>query len=233
MRVTKRMVCLANSRKRNGRCIAGRELIGDKQTRGEWIRPISNRPGEEVSERERQYEDGSDPNVLDVIDVPLLEAKPRNYQRENWLLDDKHYWRKHSLFDQERLKDLLDPVAPLWINGESTYHGTNDRVKNDEVNQEDGSLRFIRLGKLTVHVFAPGEAFGNVKRRVHAEFLHNQESYKLWITDPKYEKKYLKMENGRYEIGDCFATISLGEEHDDGYFYKLVAAIMEIPDAGG
>ena len=33
-----------------------------------------------MSEYERQYEDGSDPQVLDVIDVPLLEPQPTDYQ---------------------------------------------------------------------------------------------------------------------------------------------------------
>ena len=49
---------------------------------------------EEVSEYERQYEDGSDPRVLDVIDIPMLERKAKGYQTENWLLDPDYYWEK-------------------------------------------------------------------------------------------------------------------------------------------
>ena len=92
MSITKRMVCLANSRKRQGRCVAGRER--NAGVVGAWIRPVSDRPAEEVSEYERQYQDGSDPRVLDIIQVPLIEARPKDYQQENWLLDPQLYWVK-------------------------------------------------------------------------------------------------------------------------------------------
>lgn len=92
MATVKRIVCLANSRKLNGRCVAGKELAGGRP--GGWVRPVSAREHEEVSEYERQYEDGSDPRVLDTMDVPLLDPRPRGYQQENWLLDPDQYWVK-------------------------------------------------------------------------------------------------------------------------------------------
>ena len=49
---TKRIVCLANSRKLSGRCVAGRVFDGHEV--GEWVRPVSARQNEEVSEYERQ-----------------------------------------------------------------------------------------------------------------------------------------------------------------------------------
>ncbi len=74
----KRILCLANSRKLSGRCIAGREIMN--KLPGPWIRPVSGREHQEVSEQERHYQDGSDPMVLDVIDVPLVEPRPHQFQ---------------------------------------------------------------------------------------------------------------------------------------------------------
>lgn len=86
----KRLVCLANSRKLLGRCIAGIEWDGE--VAGSWVRPVSNREHAEVSEDERRYEDSSEPSLLDIINVPLKEARPINHQVENYLLDPKYYW---------------------------------------------------------------------------------------------------------------------------------------------
>lgn len=76
MSITRRIVCLANSRKMQGRCVAGREL--NAGVAGSWIRPVSDRPAEEVSEYERQYQDGSDPRVLDIISVTRSVASRRD-----------------------------------------------------------------------------------------------------------------------------------------------------------
>lgn len=224
MAITKRLLCLANSRKLNGRCVAGIELSGNQRLG--WIRPVSAREHEEVSEYERQYEDGSDPRVLDVMDVPLLERRPKGYQQENWLLDPDHYWQRVSRAGWSDLERLADPMSPLWIDGNSTYNGRNDRIALAEAGGLTGSLRLVRVDRLTLSVFKPGEAFGNPKRRVQGRFVHHGTEYRLWVTDPGHEREYLLKPDGDYELGESFLTVSLGEPHD-GSCYKLVAAIME------
>ncbi len=224
MAIVKRLVCLANSRKLNGRCVAGIELSGEQRLG--WVRPVSVREHEEVSEYERQYEDGSDPRVLDVMDVPLLEARPSGYQQENWLLDPDHYWQKVRRAGWSDLVRLADPMAPLWIDGNSTVNGRNDRIALAQAGGLGSSLRLLRVDGLTLSVFKPGEAFGNPKRRVQGRFVHHGTEYHLWVTDPGYERKYLLMPDGEYELGEGFLTVSLGEPHNDAC-YKLIAAIIE------
>jgi len=225
MSITKRMVCLANSRKLSGRCIAGKEFPGGANAA--WIRPVSARPHEEVSEYERQYQDGSDPCVMDIIDVPLLDVRPKNYQVENWLLDPDYYWEKRGHVTWDQIGGLTDPVEDLWINGLSTHHGMHDRIDLSTANSLTSSLRLVHVPRLSLAVFAPGEAFGNPKRRVQARFRFNSVNYRLWVTDPVYERRYLKMPNAEYELGESFLTVSIGEPAEDGYCYKLIAAIVE------
>ena len=224
MVAVKQIVCLANSRKLAGRCIAGREWTTE-QGAGNWFRPVSERDNQEVSEYERQYEDGSDPRVLDIVKVPVLKPKPHGHQTENWLLDDEYYWQKVGTFPPLEMPKLEDPVKPLWVDGYSTYHGRNDKIPLESASDVRGSLRLIRIPRIKLSVFAPGEAFGNAKRRVQGRFDHAGTRYALWVTDPRYERAYLAKLNGDYELGECYLTISLGEPYE-GDCHKFIAAII-------
>ena len=219
----KRIVCLANSRKLHGRCVAGREW-NDGQA-GRWIRPVSNREHQEVSEYERQYEDGSDPQVLDVIDVRLVEPRPRGFQAENWLLDPEYYWERAGRLSWFDLPELADPAARLWLDGHSTYNGRNDKIPLEIADSVGDSLKLVHVDDLQLSVFKPGEAFGNTKRRVQGRFSHEGICYCLWVTDPVYERQYLAKLDGTYSVGESFLTVSLGEPFG-GAVYKLIASII-------
>lgn len=219
----RRIVCLANFRKLHGRCVAGREWMGGRA--GRWIRPVSDREHQEVSEYERQYEDGSDPRVLDVIDIPVLEPRPASFQSENWLLDPEHYWEKVGRMSWFDLPALADPAQPLWFDGHSTYHGMNDRIPLEVADSVTDSLKLVHGDQLALSVFKPGEAFGNMKRRVQGRFTCAGIRYSLWVTDPVYERRYLAKLDGGYRMGECFLTVSLGESYG-GAVYKLIASII-------
>lgn len=221
---TKTIVCLANSRKHSGRCIAGIEIISGSVAA--WVRPVSDRTGSEVSEREREYQDGSDPDVLDIIKVPLVEPKPTDFHSENWLLDPEYYWEKVGTASWADLAQLADSPDFLWINGSSTYHGLNDRVSLEHTADLTDSLALIRAERLRLTVHVPGALFGDHKRVVRAQFAYAGVDYCLRVTDPRYERAYLALADGTYDLGESYLTVSLSEPWD-GYAYKLVAAIIE------
>jgi hypothetical protein len=222
MATVKTLVCLANSRKNAGRCVAGMVDGGSRQ----WIRPVSTRPNREVSEYERQYADTSDPRVLDIIAVPLRHPQPRSYQSENWLLDPHYYWEKTGRAKWDTLLMLEQHPKTLWINGHSTFHGNNNRVAIEQAHTLPDSLKLIRVDSVTLQVHAPSATFGDTRLVVDAHFRYAGCTYILRLTDPEYEQTYLAKQEGTYELSESFLTVSLGEPYED-YAYKLVAAIIE------
>ncbi|MGW1016174.1 dual OB domain-containing protein [Streptomyces niveus] len=222
MALVKTLVCLANSRKLLGRCVAG--MVDDDS--GEWVRPVSARLSREVSDKERRYKDGTDPRVLDIVEVPLLRPLPHDFQSENWLLDPNYYWKKAGTIGWRGLLALEQRPSSLWINRSSTYHGNNDRIPDEEADTLSDSLKLIRVTDLVLQVHAPGAMFGDQKRVLRAHFSHARHSYIMRVTDPECEQEYLAKPDGVYRLGESFLTVSLGEPYE-GYVYKLVAAITE------
>lgn len=220
----KRIVCLANSRKMSGRCIAGKEW-SEEHGVSEWIRPVSPREKQEVSLQERQYEDRSEPQLLDIIDIPVLEHLPKDHQVENWLLDFKSRWVKRGTFPLNKLPEILDSVAPLWIDGENTNHGTKNKILLEQLTSVPDSLKLIHVENMIISV-APD--YNPSDRRVDGQFRHAGLVYKFKITDPKYEEKYRAKGNGIYKLNNCYLTISLGEPFkEQKAVFKLIAAIIE------
>lgn len=220
----KRLVCLANSRKISGRCIAGREIADGVV--GGWIRPVSSRPTGEVSEEERRYQDGSDPKLLDVIDIWMKEPKPHGFQTENHLIDDEVYW---TLVRRATSKELLASVetvtGPLWDDQSSSYNGENDRVAEATAIALGTSLKLIEVAEVTLSVGIEGAAFGNAKRKVRGRFSMNGQTYLLGVTDPLIERQYFQKEDGNYSIGKATLCVSLGDTFH-GYAYKLIAGVI-------
>ena len=220
----KRIVCLANSRKLGGRCVAGK-VIADHQISG-WLRPVSALPTGELSSRQCQYENGDDPQPLDVIDVPLACPVPHAFQTENWEVASNERWVKIGRLKWQCLRKGADSPRSLWINNSSTRHGCHDRVTSQDAGSLDCSLYLIPVPRLSLTVISPSVDFGDPERRVQAAFRYRGTNYALWVTDPIVEAQLIKPKGpNKEDIGECYLTISLGEEFL-GFHYKLVAAII-------
>jgi hypothetical protein len=108
---SKNIVCLATSRKPGGRCVAGKEALADGY--GSWIRTVSSRLSAEIELTERQYEDGTEPKLLDIIRIPMIGAMPRVHQTENRMIDAAYYWKKTGTVAWDDLDELLDAPTTL------------------------------------------------------------------------------------------------------------------------
>jgi len=222
MSYSKTIVCLANSRRYLGRCIAGKEVRADAH--GEWVRPVSDRPTGEVSEEERRYHDRREPGNLDIIEIPLLRPAPMLHQTENHVIDAGRLWRNTGQLPVSDLPNLLDHPATLWSNGDSAHYGLNDRVSQEEAAGFDTSLCLIDPQGLTIRVQVEGSGVG--RRRVRAHFEYSGVPYVLAVTDLPAERAFLRKANGDYPLADAIMCLSLGEPFADGYCYKLVASII-------
>jgi hypothetical protein len=225
----KQIVCLANSRKRDGRCVAGKERT--VKGYGAWIRPISERQNGSVSEWQQRCQDGGDTQLLDVIEVSIVGARSATCQSENWQFDRRRPWKRVDRVAWDALPGLADDPETLWLNGDSSAGGLNDRVVVAATQELHTSLYLLRVDDLTLHVSAPRARFGDSKRRVQASFTHRGVGYRFWVTDFAVEDTYLAGPDGDFPIGQCFATVSLAEPYED-YCYKLMAALM-IPGSSG
>ena len=200
---------------------------------GGWVRPVSDRGDEAVSSFERQYRDHSEPRVLDVIDVPVLEERPNTYQSENWLLDPHPsrppvFWSKVCRVTLDDLPQFTDPAGPLWIDGHSSDKGRNDRIPLYLANALDSSLRLIQVDRLelsTTKAESKLKVQGVSPYKVQGRFQYDGVEYWLSVTDPIYEQAFGERPNSSYTLEACFLTISLGGPHK-GYAYKLIAAII-------
>ncbi|MFF5720158.1 hypothetical protein [Streptomyces buecherae] len=218
MATTKRLVCLANSRKPGGRCVAGIDMHASS-----WIRPVSSRPDRAVSATERRYASGAEPRPLDIVSLRLIEPRPISFHQENWLVDSSIRWQQTGRIGWDELRLLEQPSARLWRDGFHTKAGNNDRVPTDQEGTVADSLKLIRVNHATIKVYRP---WGQDDPAVRAQFRHVGSEYSLKVTDPACEEKYRRRGAGCYSLGDTFLTISLSEEFN-GFLYKLVAAVIE------
>jgi hypothetical protein len=222
---TKTIICLANSRKNTGRCVAGK--VVEASGIGDWVRPVSGRQTGELSEEDRRFEDGRDPRLLDVVRIPMVRPSPHDYQTENHLIDEGYYWTRIRTAEPGEVAAALDVVrGPLWDNtSPSTWNGCNDRVDEAAASHLRSSLKLVEVADLQVHVEVEGARFGNHKKKVRGRFSLDGIPYWLAVTDPAVERQYLPGEEGTFDVGRAVLCVSLGEPFG-GYAYKLIAAVI-------
>lgn len=223
---TRTFICLANSRKPpSGRCIAGKEL-GDERA-GQWLRPVSARPGREVSEEERRYETGEKAQLLDIISVPLNSHAPLGHQTENHILAEDYYWTKLGTATWNQISAYIDQYdANFWIQAESTYHGLNDKVPELVAAGIGSSLKLIVPTNLKLQVVVDQGFEGRPsRRRLRAHFEYHHRSYGIIVTDPETEEHFLRQKDGFYPIEASVLCISLAEPQY-GYASRLVASVI-------
>ncbi|EPP1217590.1 dual OB domain-containing protein [Morganella morganii] len=218
--VDKTFVCLSKSKKNNDFCVAGK-LIYEDGTIGEWIRPI-NQNGTITSE-DCCYSDHSSAHTLDIISATFLKPTPQKFQTENYTIDSRFYWEKVDEYEytDATLSLLCDTPNSLWDNNNESGGGTNDQVSPQEAQKIDNSLYFIYVEKLTID----SSKWEN-KLKLRGEFVYNNTTYNLKITDIYWLDYYEKRPLDTYIHDNAYITISLALDTFGGFHYKLIADIL-------
>jgi hypothetical protein len=220
----KTILCLANSYRPDGFCVAGKEF--DDNLTGAWVRPINSGNSNAISARDREYEDGAQADLLDIIRIPMLRSAARGHHHEDHEIDSDLYWTKAGRATWQQVVNATDNVqGTLWHNGDSSRHGMNDKVREELARQQTRSLLLIEPTRLDL-VVGPESMFGGgTQRRVRASFQHNGNPYNFVVTDPWIRDKYLARNDGTFRIQNSRLCVSLPEVLN-GNSTKLVAAVI-------
>lgn len=218
--VDKTFVCLSKSKKNKDFCVAGK-LIYEDGTIGEWIRPI-NQYGT-ITSNDCCYSDDSSARTLDIISATFLTPNPQNFQTENYTIDSNVYWEKEGEYEytDPALSLLCDTPDSLWDNNHESGGGINDQVSPQEAQNIHTSLYFIYVGNLTIY----SSRWDN-KLKLRGEFVYNNTTYNLKITDIYWSDHYENQPLGIHIHNNAYITISLALDTFGGFHYKLIADIL-------
>jgi len=212
-------ICLAVSRKEHAYCIGGKRL--DNQT---WCRIVNDISGGAIIEQNCKYQDGNRVSVCDIVSVKCLQQSPCGHHLENVCIDlQQRYWTKIGSVSWSYLQQLVDKDNGLWENGHHSSNGFNNRVQEQFVDNQLGSLRFIKINDLTLRVFDNG--YGLKK---YGLFTYESIQYQLNLTDPYWEEMIYKGDivDGHHFNDEVLCCISLASAFSDKYCYKLLASII-------
>lgn len=208
------IVCLANSTKLGGTCVGGVEQVGEELR---WVRPVSREPGGQLSLGQRRLDDGRDPQLLDVIQIPVEEICPTEVQPENvYIGSGQSRFIEHLQYDDAR--SLLDAIS----RNNTELFGDGERYIEAEylrVNPAEHSLTLVSPEE--VHWSEGLSSYG--KRQLRGSFSLGGNFYDLPMKDPAFRPEPESRERSPY------LTISLGEEFvETGRCYKIIAGVITL-----
>jgi hypothetical protein len=220
------ILCLANSYKHRGACVAGLRVDG-----GGWIRPVARTAHGELYPVHYILDDGSCPQLFDLIRISFDGPKPLPHQPENWLIADEP-WQLAS----RGLRKEFAPLLEAQLHSRPTLLGdSSSRISFDRFAAEPAmsSLALIQPVKLSWVIDRTREN----AHKARALFELGGTRYSLPVTDPVWIDTFRALPLGAHPVESCAAdpastillTISLGEPWEDGYCYKLATAIVPVP----
>jgi len=212
------LICLANSEKKQERCIAGI----DRKT-GEWIRPVSSRPNGEVPFALRNIS-GSEPVILDIIQM-TLEGSDETYgfQTENRLIVSTP-WRRIG-------RVSMDDVLQYCCTDSHIFFTEGDHIPYSQVMESDKRKCSLQLWEThDFKVYDDGLKWD--KSTKWRGCFGNRYGSRLdsTIKDIAFEEK---LNAGETHSEHCLILVSLGvpflpKGWKEKHCWKLIAGVIEV-----
>jgi hypothetical protein len=230
--VTKRIVVLANSLKRNHWCLAGKEIFERKGrwSSGLWVRPTDPAFEGAITREVMLCNNGHVPQPFDIIDIPLVQSAKDPHHPEDWIVDTKRKWKYIGTFPPGDADALIDTPPQLWCSR------TDPRVLDEGYVAKmlrPASLYFIKpANNLRIALFKEDN---RPRKRLLLRYADIEHEFD--ITDPRFEDNYLDGQrlnlSERNELtlqqdGRLYLCLSLTPPFH-GAHYKIVATIWEKP----
>ena len=230
-------MCLANSRKLSGRCVAGLQTGGEG-----WIRVVSRSSPGTLSRSHYTLANGSQVALLDVVEVDVARARPEPHQSENRVLGREGWGLIDWLLGPPSWKFIekvsgagaLPRLEKSLFFGPDLLGDNRDRVSysNFKGKPAAASLPLVEPSDVRWRITQSWRG----RRQTRAVFALGGRSFDLPVTDPEWERRlsllsivmHKSEEVGISRTDRVFLTISLGEPFN-GECFKLVTAVIVLP----
>jgi hypothetical protein len=209
------IVILANSRRHNGHCIAGKDLATFQ-----WIRPINILGNGQPRLDQSAFLDSdfkaltgnpSSPGLLDCVRIGFGNNCPLYYQPENISIDATR-WETLSPYPPNEITKFVDNPKSCCLQDADPYYKTIPA--RDLIGKPPKpSLSMIRLNRKSnnIEIEHTTKQGKNPQHRLH--FNYGTKRYDFPITDYQYEILVAQSQNDDARIfNDCFVTVGLGEK---------------------
>ncbi|MGN0507243.1 MAG: dual OB domain-containing protein [Lachnospiraceae bacterium] len=204
-----RLIIMTESSKFSGKCVAGINV-----ETGSWVRLVSD--DEEthgaIQDSDLYYEDGTKCEVLDVVDVPVIEACGDEIQPENVLMDTSKYIKYVRVASMDDVLEAHPAETRTYILGNQYSY-----ISEQRVNTVGYSLTLVAVQNLRIEqVENP-----NGRPKTKATFTYRGYEYvQMSVTDPRF----YSVPNGTV-YGSAILVVSIGTPYNERY-YKFVSGIF-------
>lgn len=174
------IICLANSRKHGGRCVAGLRVDGTG-----WLRPVGTLPDGTLYPPNYTLGDGTEAALLDVIRVGLRAHRPAPHQSENWVIDGTSW----TVLARPMGTNLIPVLQNAIVRGPELLRGFSDRVPFSSCQEQQATASLALIAPDAIDFYHQLSFRGRPQARGQFSLGLGAEAslYDLAITDPNWD----------------------------------------------